>query len=142
MIHGDSVIHEIEYPAAPEQVWRALVDPQILAQWLMPNDFAPVAGRHFSMGHDPIGRIEAEVLEVDPPRRLACRWTGAFGDTIVTFEVTPTTTGTRLRVEQRGWTAADTAGRDQLDSGWPGKLDALRGLLAAGLVRPGQWSSA
>jgi uncharacterized protein YndB with AHSA1/START domain len=73
VIQGRSVVHEVIIPHPPERVRRALVDPDELAAWLMPNDFAPVVGRQFTMSCDPYGIIEAEVLELDPPRQLSCR---------------------------------------------------------------------
>jgi uncharacterized protein YndB with AHSA1/START domain len=29
----------------PDRVWHALTDPDLLARWLMPNDFRPAVGR-------------------------------------------------------------------------------------------------
>jgi uncharacterized protein YndB with AHSA1/START domain len=122
VIEGQSVVHEVTYPHPPERVWRALVDPDELAAWLMPNDFAPVVGRQFTMSCDPYGTIEAEVLELDPPRRLSCRWVASFGETLVTMQLTPTDGGTRLRVEHRGWEDTNAVDRDHFDHGWTEKL--------------------
>ena len=66
---------EVFLPHPPEDVWLALTDPQALAEWLMPNNFEPVAGRKFRFHVDPMpgpypGGSECEVLEVDAPRRL------------------------------------------------------------------------
>jgi uncharacterized protein YndB with AHSA1/START domain len=124
VIQDQSVVHEVTYPYPPERVWRALVDPGELAAWLMPNDFVPVVGRQFTMSCDPYGTIEAELLELEPPRRLACRWIASFGDTLVTMELTATDGGTRLRVEHRGWGEANVADRDRFDHGWTDKLTA------------------
>ena len=66
--------------------------------------------------------IQGEVLEIDEPRLLRCRWTGGFGDTEVTYELTPEAGGTRLRVRHDGWTDA-TADRGGFDDGWKQKLD-------------------
>jgi uncharacterized protein YndB with AHSA1/START domain len=130
MIQGQSVVHYVTYPQPPERVWRALVDPEELALWLMPNDFAPLVGRQFTMECEPFGRIQAEVLEMEPERRLSCRWAGSFGDTVVTFELTPTATGTRLRLEHSGWSDENKPFRDQFAGGWTGKLsDGLRQVL-------------
>ncbi len=43
------MFYEMSYPEPPEWVWRALIDPQELAAWLMPNDFLPVVGHRFTM---------------------------------------------------------------------------------------------
>jgi uncharacterized protein YndB with AHSA1/START domain len=34
-------------------VWRALTDSDLLARWLMPNDFRPVPGHRFSFRTTP-----------------------------------------------------------------------------------------
>jgi uncharacterized protein YndB with AHSA1/START domain len=131
MIQGQSVVHYVTYPQSPQRVWRALVDPEELALWLMPNDFVPEVGRRFTMdGGEPVGRIQGEVLEVEPERRLSCRWTGKLGDTVVTFELTPTAAGTLLRLEHSGWSDQDKPYRDLYAGGWTGKLsDRLRRVL-------------
>ena len=125
MSHPLAIEHEAVYPHSPERVWRALVDPTELAAWLMPNDFAPKVGREFKLetGADEIGTIEAEVLEIDEPRVLRCRWSGVFGDTQVTFELTPEGDGTRLRVRHDGWDDPPAAARAGFDDGWKQKLD-------------------
>jgi len=63
---------EVFLPHPPEDVWLALTDPQALAEWLMPNNFEPVAGRKFRFHVDPMpgpypGGSECEVLEVEVP---------------------------------------------------------------------------
>ena len=125
MSHPLVIEHEAVYPHSPERVWRALVDPTELAAWLMPNDFAPEVGREFKLetGADEIGTIEAEVLEIDEPRLLRCSWSGVFGDTEVTFELSPEDNGTRLRVRHDGWTEPPAPERAGFDDGWKQKLD-------------------
>jgi uncharacterized protein YndB with AHSA1/START domain len=99
------------YPHPPELVWRALTDPGLLAEWLMPNDFAPEIGRRFHMRTDPApgfdGVVEAEVLELDAPRRMRWSWKGGPIDTEVTFTLAKATIhgrpGTELTVEQTGF---------------------------------------
>ena len=102
----------------------------------MPNDFAPQIGRQFVMEcGEPVGRMHGEVLEVEHERRLSCRWTGPLGDTVVTFELTPTATGTRLRLEHSGWSDENKPYRGLFARGWTGKLsDRLRQVLENGLA--------
>jgi uncharacterized protein YndB with AHSA1/START domain len=122
VIRDGDIEHVVEYDAPPERVWRALVDTRELASWLMPNDFEPVVGHLFTIDARPqLGLIDAEVLELDAPRLLRCRWSGAFGETTVTFELTPTTTGTQLRLTHRGWPNDDY--RPGFNEGWTAKLD-------------------
>jgi uncharacterized protein YndB with AHSA1/START domain len=115
--------HEQTYPYPPERVWRALTEPAELAVWLMPTDFTARPGSRFTFDARPgLGIIEGEVLEAQPPRLLRCRWSGVFGDTVVTFTLTPVGEGTRLRVEHAGWAAEGLPHRDGFDAGWHGKL--------------------
>jgi uncharacterized protein YndB with AHSA1/START domain len=123
--HPHLIEHEAVYPHPPERVWRALVDPDELAAWLMPTDFAPELGREFVLetGDAHIGTIRGEVLEIDEPRLLRCRWSGVFGDTQVTYELFPEAEGTRLRVRHDGWTDPIPPEHAGFDDGWKQKLD-------------------
>ena len=106
---------ELEYDLAfsPEKVWRALTQADLLARWLMPNDMVPKVGHKFRLETDPApgfdGFVHCEVLEVVPPRRLKLTWRGGPLDTVVTWTLTPTSAGTRLKVEQDGF-LVDQAG--------------------------------
>ena len=69
--------HQFTLPQPPEVVWEYLTDPELLAQWLMPNDFKPEVGHKFQFGAKPKfplgfdGRIYCEVLEIIPLKRLS-----------------------------------------------------------------------
>lgn len=69
---------DVFYPHPPETVWVALTDARAIAEWLMPNNFKPVVGHRFYFQTDPMplceARTECEVVECDPPRRLAYTW--------------------------------------------------------------------
>ena len=125
MSHPLAIEHEAVYPHSPERVWRALVDPSELAAWLMPTDFAPEVGKGFKLetGSAEIGTIEGEVLEIDEPRLLRCRWTGVFGETQVTFELSPEGDGTRLLVRHDGFSDPPPPSAPGFDDGWKQKLD-------------------
>jgi uncharacterized protein YndB with AHSA1/START domain len=123
MIRDGRIEHDALYPHPPDRVWQALVDPTELAAWLMPNDFRAAVGHQFTFDARPaLGIITGEVLEVDPPRLLRCRWSGVFGETVVTFELTPTGDGTRLTIEHSGWDVQHRDDRDGFDQGWSDKL--------------------
>lgn len=73
-------------------LWRALTESDLLAIWLMPNDFRPEVGHEFTLITDPApmfdGTVHCKVLEIDEPRRMRWSWRGGPIDTLVTFTVT------------------------------------------------------
>jgi uncharacterized protein YndB with AHSA1/START domain len=102
-----SVIVERTMPHPPEKVWRALTQPHLIQEWLMKNDFAPSVGHRFTLRSDPVpqwdGKIDCEVLTVEPNKTLAYTW-GALGlGSVVTFTLTKVEGGTHLRMEQEGF---------------------------------------
>ncbi|WP_454629163.1 SRPBCC family protein [Bradyrhizobium cenepequi] len=102
-----SVIVEREIPYPPEKIWRALTQPHLIEEWLMKNDFKPVVDHRFNLRMDPQpnwnGVVDCRVLAVEPNRMLSYTW-GALGlGSVVTWTLTPTSTGTHLRMEQSGF---------------------------------------
>ncbi len=83
-----SVIVEKEFPHPPEKVWRALTESSLIEQWLMKNDFQPVAGHSFSLRMDPVpnwnGVIDCQVLAVEPFKALSYTWGTLGTETVVT----------------------------------------------------------
>jgi uncharacterized protein YndB with AHSA1/START domain len=108
-----SVVVEREFPHPAEKIWRALTQAPLIAEWLAENDFQPVLGHRFTLRAPPNpqwnGITDCEVLVIEPLKRLAYSWnaTGAEAATgprtIVTFTLTPTKTGTHLRMEHSGF---------------------------------------
>ena len=104
-----SVVVEREIPHPPEKIWRALTQPHLIAEWLMKNDFEPVVGHRFNLRGEWGGVLDCEVLAVEPNKTLSYTWDFAHDDaaynlkSVVTFTLTPTGAGTRLRMEQSGF---------------------------------------
>jgi uncharacterized protein YndB with AHSA1/START domain len=124
-----SVIVEKEFPHPPEKVWRALTESSLMEQWLLKNDFQPVAGRAFTLRRDPVanwnGVIECRVLGMEPCRKLSYTW-GSLGlETIVTWTLTPTDAGTHLRMEQSGFPADREANYKGAMYGWKNFIGSL-----------------
>lgn len=118
-----SVVVERDLAHPPRKVWRALTEGALIEDWLMKNDFRPVAGHRFRFRTDPMphwdGVVDGEVLEVEPEERLAYRWDAAGGlRTVVTWTLEATATGTRLRMEQSGFTAEDEFNYRGATYGW------------------------
>ena len=126
-------IVERELAAPPEKLWRALTQPHLIEEWLMKNDFKPVPGHKFNLSRQPSPDvnvvIDCEVLTVEPNKTLSYRWSAYGTDTVVTFTLTPTGSGTMLRVEQDGFGPDQKAAYKGAMASWPHFLAALDDLL-------------
>ena len=95
------------YPHPRALLWRALTERELLARWLMPNDFEPRVGQRFTFHTEPgpgfDGVVHCEVLELVEANLLRISWRGGPIDTQVSFELTDAPDGTRLVVEQTGF---------------------------------------
>jgi uncharacterized protein YndB with AHSA1/START domain len=129
-----ALVVEREMPFPPEKIWRALTQAELIADWLMKNDFKPIVGHKFKFHATPMpgwkGYTNCEVLEIDEPRRLVYSWgDGTESDsglkTIVTWTLTLAGSGTLVRMEQAGFRAADDAGFKGMGGGWPRILGGL-----------------
>jgi uncharacterized protein YndB with AHSA1/START domain len=98
-----SLAFECELAEPPAQVWRALTEPELLAAWLMPNDFQLELAREFTF-RSAEREIVCEVLAFEQARMLRLRWCELPAaqpglDSIVEFTLTPTHSGgTRLSI--------------------------------------------
>jgi uncharacterized protein YndB with AHSA1/START domain len=114
-----------------QRVWQALTDPDLLARWLMPNDFKPVVGHQFTFRTEPVpqhgfdGIVHCQVLALDPPQLLRISWRGGTLDTTVTWRLVPEGTGTRLLITHDGFDDTDPAQQTAmkiLGGGWRAHL--------------------
>ena len=129
-----SVIVEREIPHPPEKIWRALTQPHLIEDWLMKNDFAPVVGHRFNLRRNPRPDlnivIDCQVVVVEPNKTLSYTW-AAFGlESVVTWTLTPTSTGTHLRMEQSGFRPDQQQAYYGATSGWQQFFAALEQVLA------------
>ena len=131
-----AVVVEREMPFAPEKLWRALTEPHLIAEWLMQNDFAAVIGHRFNLRGEWGGVLDCEVLAVEPNRSLSYSWNFAHDDpaynlrSVVTFTLTPTRTGTHLRMEQAGFRPEQKQAYGGAHAGWQKFVAKLEQLLA------------
>jgi len=125
---------ERELPHPPEKVWRALTESSLLAEWLMGNDFEPQVGHRFKFRSTPLpnwdGVIDSQVLVIEPVSRLSYSW-GTMGmENVVTWTLTPTASGTHVRMEHSGFPSEESASYKGAKYGWQnfiGKLEKVVG---------------
>lgn len=136
---------EIEAALAesPEQVFRCLTDPELLARWWGPHGFTTpeidldlrVGGRYRLTMRPPDGaafHLAGEFLEIEPPQRLAYtfRWEEPVPDdreTVAVLGLRATNDGSRVSLRQAGFATEERVALHR--SGWTDSFDKLRELL-------------
>ncbi|MEU8249231.1 SRPBCC domain-containing protein [Nonomuraea sp. NPDC048916] len=98
----------------PAKVWRALTEPDLIARWLMPNDFRPEVGHRFTFTTKPRkavgfdGIVHCRVLELEREKLLRISWSdGKAADWTVTWRLEPEGHGTRLFLDHEGFDPDD-----------------------------------
>lgn len=124
-----SVVVEREFPFAPQKIWRALTQPHLLAEWLMQTDFAPALDHRFQFRGD-WGAVDCKVLAIEPEKRLSYSWDAMGLESTVTWTLTPTAAGTRLRMEQVGFRPDQQQAFQGANYGWQKFFGNLEQLLA------------
>jgi uncharacterized protein YndB with AHSA1/START domain len=124
-----SVVIEREVPFPPDKIWRALTQPHLIEEWLMKNDFKPAVDHRFNFRGD-WGSVDCRVLEVEQNKTLAYTWDAMGLESIVTWTLTPTSTGTHLRVEQAGFRPGQGQAYGGAMHGWQRFLDKLEEVVA------------
>ncbi len=125
----------ISVGASRETVWRYLEDPELLAGWLMRNNFSGRVGDDFQFFARPAGDwdgvLNCRLVTFDPPREIAFTWDAndIQCETLVTIELLEEAGGTRIRLRHSNFNmaAADAeAIVRQHDEGWTEHLDFLQ----------------
>jgi uncharacterized protein YndB with AHSA1/START domain len=136
--------HEIFYPFPPAAVWEYLTKSELMAQWLMKNDFQPIVGFDFQFKTNPIvgldfdGIFYCKVLEVTPVTQLSYSWNSGPGDgkitleSVVTWKLEPKDKGTAVLLEHSGFNKEENLDfYNGLLQGWLEKFDKISTLLNA-----------
>jgi uncharacterized protein YndB with AHSA1/START domain len=134
---NESISFEFDLHHSPEKVWRSLTDPVLLTEWLLPViELKLEPGAAFTLKTQPQpgwdGIVNCRFLEIEAHRKLSLRWIVGDIDTVVTFTLTPTASGTRLSLLQSGFRPDQKQNFGGARYGWKmmgGKLvDLLAGL--------------
>jgi len=127
-----SLVIEREMPYAPEKIWRALTQGDLIKEWLMENDFQPAVGHRFKFRSTPMpnwnGIIDCEVLIIEPDRKLSYTWNSMGLESVVIWTLTPTEKGTLVRMEQSGFRPDQEVAYRGANYGWQkfiGNLDRV-----------------
>jgi uncharacterized protein YndB with AHSA1/START domain len=133
------VMSEIFITAPRERIFEALTDAKQAAQWWGQNDRyhfsefnldARVGGKWSSSGSSlNMGafKIEGEILELDPPRRLAYTWLSSWmpRNTKVLWELEGKDGGTLVKLTHSGF-AGDAEQANNHSTGWNSVLGWLQ----------------
>lgn len=131
----ESISLEFDLHHLPEKVWRALTDPVLLAEWLLPAvglELEPGAAFAFKAQPQPgwDGIVNCRFAEIETHRKLSYAWIVGDIDTVVTFTLTPTASGTRLSIVQSGFKPAQKRNFNGARYGWKMMSAKLVDLLA------------
>jgi uncharacterized protein YndB with AHSA1/START domain len=131
------------FPQEQDVVWECLTTPELVGEWLMPNDFQPIVGHEFEFRSKPqpgwSGIVYCEVREVTPMSRLAYTWTSGKSrndldmSTTVTWTLAPQANGTKLILEHAGFKGLKNLMVSKvLAGGWRTKIaDRLKATIEA-----------
>jgi uncharacterized protein YndB with AHSA1/START domain len=139
-----SINHQFFFPHPVETVWDYLTKPELMALWLMKNDFQPIVGLDFQFRTGPIpsldfdGIVYCKVLEIVPFKKLSYSWRSGPGggeitlDSVVIWKLEPKDKGTELFLEHSGFAKEENLNfYNGLMQGWLEKLPKIAALLNA-----------
>ena len=134
--------HQFFFSHPPEAVWEYLTKSELMAQWLMKNDFQPVVGLDFQFRTGPIPSLDfdgifyCKVLAVIPFTKLSYSWKSGPGegkitlDSVVEWKLEPKDKGTQVFLEHSGFEKKENLNfYDGLLHGWVEKLQNIDKLL-------------
>lgn len=136
--------HQFFFPHPPETVWEYLTKSELMAQWLMKNDFQPLVGHNFQFRTGPIPNLDfdgifyCKVLEIVPLKKLSYSWASGPGkgeitlDSVVVWKLVPKDNGTELFLDHSGFAKEENLNfYNGLNHGWTEKLQNIANLLNA-----------
>jgi uncharacterized protein YndB with AHSA1/START domain len=154
-MESGSIEREIYVDAPPETVFDVVSSPDHIRDWWSAEtDVEPVPGGTGALTwrDEASGRVDVvpiTVVDAQPPHRFSFRWTHEAGEVatetnsmLVTFELSPSGTGTVLRLtetgfRERGWEIAvlEEAYQDHV-RGWDFYLPRIAEVAARSAASP------
>ncbi len=143
----NNITHTIRYDHSAEAVWDYLTKSELLAQWLMPNDFKPVQGHEFTFRVNPMpayqfdGIVYCRVLELEPCKKLVYSWKGGPEkgkinlDTIVEWTLSEKDGGTEVLLKHTGFRDENLSIMGIMDTGWLKNMKEVDALLTGASPR-------
>ncbi len=134
--------HQFFFSHPTKMVWAYLTNSELMAQWLMKNNFQLVVGHEFQFRTGPIAALDfdgifyCKVLEIVPLEMLSYSWNSGPGngeitlESVVIWNLKAVEKGTEVTLEHRGF-----AKKENLDlyngllHGWVEKLENIDKLL-------------
>jgi uncharacterized protein YndB with AHSA1/START domain len=126
------------YGQGPEQVWEYLTKAELVALWLMPNNFKPILGCEFQFTVKPIPSLDLDgifyckVLEIIDYRKLVYSWKGGSGNGVFTLDTIVEWTlekhgkgGTRLLLKQTGFKEINHSIFTSMTNGWQSNIQKM-----------------
>jgi uncharacterized protein YndB with AHSA1/START domain len=123
--------------ASPAEVWRALTDPEMIAEWSGADAvFEPTVGAEYELWD---GSFCGEIVEAIPNQKLVQTWQPDYWETedsVVTFTLTPVGHKTRVALLHENVEAFDYEGTKE---GWElYYLGAIKQMLEERNAKPAQ----
>lgn len=129
--------HEWIYEQSPNEVWEYLTQAELIALWLMPNNFKLIVGHEFQLKTNAMpalnldGIFHCKVLEFIPFEKLIYSWKGGSGngifmlDTICEWTLEPHGNGTKLKLKHSGFKKHNTDIFIGMTNGWLKKIEQM-----------------
>ncbi|MGA9637777.1 SRPBCC family protein [Flavobacterium sp.] len=121
----------------PNEVWEYLTQADLIALWLMPNNFKLILGHEFQFQTKPISSLDLDgtfyckVLEIIPLQKLVYSWKGGSGngtislDTIVEWTLEKHKNGAKLILKHSGFKENNLAVFTGMTSGWEKNIQKM-----------------
>lgn len=140
---GSSFVYVTYIRSTPEQVWSALTESEFVRQYWLGADVKAdwkIGGSWQLVFSDGTTADAGEILEFEPPKRLAIRWRNEFkpeykaeGWSLCVMELEPVGEATKLTVNH-SMERENSKFIRAVSGGWPEILSNLKSLLETGSI--------